>query len=127
MQNSRKFSREMGYVLRVRLASFFTGAAAASAIGLYALHNDYKIAQQSISQQVFPLLPLITSGFSLKLLCFQYLAIYFFISWLGKLGKSILGFLNFEWDCNLIILICGKPLLLVYIFGVNRINCLFIW
>lgn len=49
--NSKKFSRKMGYVLRVRLASFFTGAAAASAMGLYALHNDYKIAQQSISQQ----------------------------------------------------------------------------
>ncbi|KAI5656268.1 hypothetical protein M9H77_25061 [Catharanthus roseus] len=41
----------MGYVLRVRLASFFTGAAAASAMGLYALHKDYKIAHQSISQQ----------------------------------------------------------------------------
>ncbi|GMY07605.1 ABC transporter A family protein [Fagus crenata] len=42
----------MGYVLRVRLASFFTGAAAASFIGLYILHNDYKVAQDSISQQV---------------------------------------------------------------------------
>ncbi|ESR54455.1 hypothetical protein WN944_014805 [Citrus x changshan-huyou] len=42
----------MGYVLRVRLASFFTGAATASALGLYILHNDYKLAHESISQQV---------------------------------------------------------------------------
>lgn len=42
----------MGYVLRVRFASFFAGAAAASAVGLYVLHNDYKAAHQAISQQV---------------------------------------------------------------------------
>ncbi|CAA2979021.1 Hypothetical predicted protein [Olea europaea subsp. europaea] len=42
----------MGYVLRVRLASFFTGAALASAAGIYFLHKDYKIAHHSISQQV---------------------------------------------------------------------------
>lgn len=42
----------MGYVLRVRFASFFAGAAAASAVGLYVLHNDYKAAHQAISQQM---------------------------------------------------------------------------
>lgn len=42
----------MGYVLRVRLASFFTGAAAASFLGLYILHRDYKIAQDSFTKQV---------------------------------------------------------------------------
>ncbi|RWR80822.1 putative transmembrane protein [Cinnamomum micranthum f. kanehirae] len=42
----------MGYVLRVRLASFFAGAAAASAVGLYLLHKDYKIAHEAITQQV---------------------------------------------------------------------------
>ncbi|CAN8302012.1 unnamed protein product [Cochlearia groenlandica] len=41
----------MGYVLRVRLASFFAGAATASFIGLSVLYNDYKIAHESISQQ----------------------------------------------------------------------------
>ncbi|KAK6122544.1 hypothetical protein DH2020_043722 [Rehmannia glutinosa] len=41
----------MGYVLRVRLASFFTGAALASAAGLYYLQKDYKIAHHAISQQ----------------------------------------------------------------------------
>ncbi|KAM2730938.1 hypothetical protein EV1_002132 [Malus domestica] len=42
----------MGYVLRVRMASFFGGAAVASFLGLYILHNDYKVAHHSISQQV---------------------------------------------------------------------------
>jgi hypothetical protein len=42
----------MGYVLRVRLASFFTGAAVASFVGIYILHRDYKVAQEAISQQV---------------------------------------------------------------------------
>ncbi|CAA2984090.1 transmembrane [Olea europaea subsp. europaea] len=42
----------MGYVLRVRLASFFTGAALASAAGIYFLHKDYKIAHHSMSQQM---------------------------------------------------------------------------
>lgn len=42
----------MGYVLRVRLASFFTGAAASSFLGLYILHRDYKVAQEAISEQV---------------------------------------------------------------------------
>ncbi|KAF7137533.1 hypothetical protein RHSIM_Rhsim07G0077300 [Rhododendron simsii] len=43
----------MGYVLRVRFASFFAGAAVASAMGLYLLRDDYKAAHRSISQQVF--------------------------------------------------------------------------
>ncbi|XP_030467216.1 uncharacterized protein LOC115686152 [Syzygium oleosum] len=42
----------MGYVLRVRMASFFAGAATASFIGLYILHNDYKAAQESLSRQM---------------------------------------------------------------------------
>ncbi|KAH7543771.1 hypothetical protein ACOSP7_031483 [Xanthoceras sorbifolium] len=41
----------MGYVLRVRLASFFAGAATASFLGLYVLYKDYKVAHESISQQ----------------------------------------------------------------------------
>ncbi|KAF8056718.1 hypothetical protein N665_1269s0005 [Sinapis alba] len=41
----------MGYVLRVRMASFFAGAATASLIGLSVLYNDYKVAHQSISHQ----------------------------------------------------------------------------
>ncbi|XP_003522931.3 uncharacterized protein [Glycine max] len=41
-----------GYVMRVRLASFFTGAAAASFLGLYTLHKDYKVAHQSFTQQM---------------------------------------------------------------------------
>ncbi|KAL7597167.1 hypothetical protein Lser_V15G27834 [Lactuca serriola] len=42
----------MGYVLRVRFASFFAGAAVASAGGFYFLHKDYKVAHQSMSQQI---------------------------------------------------------------------------
>ncbi|CAN0922717.1 hypothetical protein LINGRAHAP2_LOCUS33200 [Linum grandiflorum] len=42
----------MGYVLRVRLASFFAGAATASFVGLYSLYKDYKVAHESISHQV---------------------------------------------------------------------------
>ncbi|XP_040870965.1 uncharacterized protein [Glycine max] len=42
----------MGYVMRVRLASFFTGAAVASFLGLYTLHKDYKVAHQSFTQQM---------------------------------------------------------------------------
>uniref|UniRef100_A0A803MUU4 Uncharacterized protein n=1 Tax=Chenopodium quinoa TaxID=63459 RepID=A0A803MUU4_CHEQI len=41
----------MGYVLRVRLASFFAGAAVASSAGLYILYKDYKLAHHSISDQ----------------------------------------------------------------------------
>ncbi|CAA3017738.1 hypothetical protein CDL12_18007 [Olea europaea subsp. europaea] len=42
----------MGYLLRVRFASFFTSAALASAAGLYFLHKDYKIAYHAIFQQM---------------------------------------------------------------------------
>ncbi|OAY59567.1 uncharacterized protein LOC110620620 [Manihot esculenta] len=42
----------MGYVLRVRMASFFAGAATASLLGFYVLYKDYKVAHESISQQV---------------------------------------------------------------------------
>ncbi|RZC07336.1 hypothetical protein D0Y65_014600 [Glycine soja] len=42
----------MGCVIGVRLASFFTGAAAASFLGLYSLHNDYKLAHLYYIQRV---------------------------------------------------------------------------
>ncbi|GAA0184761.1 hypothetical protein LIER_32049 [Lithospermum erythrorhizon] len=42
----------MGFVLRVRFASFFCGAAAASALGLYILQKDYKTAHHVVSQQM---------------------------------------------------------------------------
>ncbi|PON71989.1 ABC transporter A family protein [Parasponia andersonii] len=42
----------MGYILRVRAASFFAGAAMASFLGIYILHNDYKVAHEAISQQM---------------------------------------------------------------------------
>ncbi|KAH9611778.1 hypothetical protein KSS87_011692 [Heliosperma pusillum] len=41
----------MGYVLRVRLASFFAGTAVASTAGLYVLYHDYKLAHLSLSDQ----------------------------------------------------------------------------
>lgn len=45
----------MGYVLRVRIASFFAGAAVASAMGIYALQQDYKTAHHAHSQQAISL------------------------------------------------------------------------
>ena len=51
-ERKKNEKEKMGFVLRVRLASFFTGAAVASFLGLYILHNDYKVAHDSISQQV---------------------------------------------------------------------------
>ncbi|KAA8533548.1 hypothetical protein F0562_031018 [Nyssa sinensis] len=42
----------MGFLLRVRLASFFAGAATASFLGLYLLYKDYKVAHDSISRQM---------------------------------------------------------------------------
>ncbi|XVF51074.1 hypothetical protein PTKIN_Ptkin04bG0155100 [Pterospermum kingtungense] len=42
----------MGYVLRVRFASFFTGAATASFLGLYVLYKDFKVAHEAIAQQM---------------------------------------------------------------------------
>ncbi|XAR71588.1 hypothetical protein NMG60_11017930 [Bertholletia excelsa] len=42
----------MGYILRVRLASFFAGAATASFLGLCLLDKDFKVAHDSISQQM---------------------------------------------------------------------------
>ncbi|KAL7003678.1 hypothetical protein U1Q18_004827 [Sarracenia purpurea var. burkii] len=42
----------MGYVLRVRFAAFFAGAAVASFAGLYVLHKDYEVWRHSISQQM---------------------------------------------------------------------------
>ncbi|XP_072994086.1 uncharacterized protein [Typha latifolia] len=42
----------MGFMFRVRLASFFAGAAAASVAGFYLLYKDYMVAQEAISRQV---------------------------------------------------------------------------
>ncbi|XP_004245453.1 uncharacterized protein [Solanum lycopersicum] len=42
----------MGYVLRVRFAAFFAGAAVASAGGLYLLHKDYQTAHHAMSHQM---------------------------------------------------------------------------
>lgn len=48
----------MGYLFRVRMSSFFAGAAVASGFGFYFLYKDYRIAQEAISQQVSSFLPL---------------------------------------------------------------------
>jgi hypothetical protein len=42
----------MGFMLRVRLASFFAGAAAAAASGGYFLYKDYKLASDSMALKV---------------------------------------------------------------------------
>jgi hypothetical protein len=42
----------MGFMLRVRLASFFVGAAAAAAGGGYFLYKDYKLANDSMALKV---------------------------------------------------------------------------
>ncbi|KAH7692494.1 hypothetical protein IHE45_01G070700 [Dioscorea alata] len=42
----------MGLVFRVRLSSFFAGAAIASVAGSYVLYKDYKLAHQAVSDQV---------------------------------------------------------------------------
>ncbi|KAL6609582.1 hypothetical protein ACP70R_039551 [Stipagrostis hirtigluma subsp. patula] len=42
----------MGFMLRVRLASFFAGAAATAAAGGYFLYKDYKLAHDSMDLQV---------------------------------------------------------------------------
>ncbi|PKA53071.1 hypothetical protein AXF42_Ash018979 [Apostasia shenzhenica] len=42
----------MGFMFRVRLASFFAGAATASVAGFYLLYKDYMLGQEAISQQV---------------------------------------------------------------------------
>ncbi|KAJ6840507.1 uncharacterized protein M6B38_309955 [Iris pallida] len=42
----------MGFMLRVRLSSFFAGAASASVAGFYFLHKDYELAHEALSQQV---------------------------------------------------------------------------
>ncbi|KAJ0964141.1 hypothetical protein J5N97_029263 [Dioscorea zingiberensis] len=42
----------MGLVFRVRLSSFFAGAAVASVAGSYLLYKDYKLAHQAVSEQV---------------------------------------------------------------------------
>jgi hypothetical protein len=42
----------MGFMLRVRLASFFAGATAAAVAGGYFLYKDYKLAHDSMALQV---------------------------------------------------------------------------
>ncbi|CAD5190279.1 uncharacterized protein LOC135629363 [Musa acuminata AAA Group] len=41
----------MGFLFRVRLASFFAGAAAASLAGFCLLYKDYMLAHDAIAQQ----------------------------------------------------------------------------
>nr|GMD97551.1 transmembrane protein, putative [Ipomoea batatas] len=41
----------IGYVTKVRLTSFFAGAATASFAGIYLLHQDYKACHDSIAQE----------------------------------------------------------------------------
>ncbi|XP_042451683.1 uncharacterized protein LOC122036434 [Zingiber officinale] len=42
----------MGFLFRVRMASFFAGAATASFAGFYLLYKDYMLAQDAIRRQV---------------------------------------------------------------------------
>ncbi|URE49728.1 hypothetical protein MUK42_31976 [Musa troglodytarum] len=42
----------MGFLLRVRLASFFAGAATASLAGFYLLSKDYLLAHDAVARQV---------------------------------------------------------------------------
>ncbi|CAL9063447.1 unnamed protein product [Musa banksii] len=42
----------MGFLFRVRLASFFAGAAAASLAGFCLLYKDYMLAHDAIAQQM---------------------------------------------------------------------------
>ncbi|PAN18415.1 hypothetical protein GQ55_3G189700 [Panicum hallii var. hallii] len=42
----------MGFMLRVRLASFFAGATAAAAGGGYFLYKDYRLAHDSMALKV---------------------------------------------------------------------------
>ncbi|KAA0042510.1 uncharacterized protein E5676_scaffold376G00020 [Cucumis melo var. makuwa] len=57
----------MGYVLRVRMASFFAGAAVASSLGLYLLQRDYKIAYDSISHKTWRFKFVFDAGFKTHL------------------------------------------------------------
>ncbi|URE49729.1 hypothetical protein MUK42_31976 [Musa troglodytarum] len=47
----------MGFLLRVRLASFFAGAATASLAGFYLLSKDYLLAHDAVARQVAPPCP----------------------------------------------------------------------
>jgi hypothetical protein len=47
----------MGFMLRVRMASFFAGAAAAAAGGGYFLYKDYLLAHDSTALKVRPAPP----------------------------------------------------------------------
>ncbi|KAG6466493.1 hypothetical protein ZIOFF_075698 [Zingiber officinale] len=42
----------MGFLFRVRMASFFAGAATASFAGFYLLYKDYMLAQDAIRRQI---------------------------------------------------------------------------
>lgn len=41
----------IGYIFRVRIASFFAGAATALGLGLYVLQGDYQATHHILSQQ----------------------------------------------------------------------------
>lgn len=59
-----KNGENMGYVLRVRLASFFAGAAVASFSGIYLLQRDHKVFHYSLSRQVPILIPMSLANLS---------------------------------------------------------------
>ncbi|KAI5013814.1 hypothetical protein ZWY2020_047306 [Hordeum vulgare] len=52
----------MGFMLRVRLASFFAGAAATATTGGYFLYKDYKLAHDSIALHIMEIQSALASG-----------------------------------------------------------------
>jgi hypothetical protein len=63
----------MGFMLRVRLSSFFAGATVASVAGAFFLYKDYKLAQESLYRQVISTPESIPSLQSLLFLLFLFL------------------------------------------------------
>ncbi|KAJ4771548.1 ABC transporter A family protein [Rhynchospora pubera] len=51
-RETEREERKMGFMLRVRLSSFFAGATVASVAGAFFLYKDYKQAQESLYRQV---------------------------------------------------------------------------
>ncbi|THU54050.1 hypothetical protein C4D60_Mb10t20930 [Musa balbisiana] len=51
-ERDRERTTAMGFLLRVRLASFFAGAATASLAGFYLLSTDYFLAHDAVARQV---------------------------------------------------------------------------
>lgn len=75
--DTERGEREMGFMLRVRLSSFFAGATVASVAGAFFLYKDYKQAQESLYSQVISISPPLRSRsyfhcFSVFISCFQF-------------------------------------------------------